>query len=79
MNISAIRDIKDWPWLVLLPVIGFVLIGIFAPAIMPYDPSAQDYSATLEGMSWSHWLGTDYLGRDVFSRIVGGARISLVA
>ncbi|MER9443304.1 ABC transporter permease [Mesorhizobium sp. M0340] len=79
MNISAIRDIKDWPWLVLLPVIGVVLIGIFAPAIMPYDPSAQDYSATLEGMSWNHWLGTDYLGRDVFSRIVGGARISLVA
>lgn len=73
------QDLQGWPWLVLLPVIGFVIVGVFAPLLMPYDPSAQDYSATLEGIGWSHWLGTDYLGRDVFSRIIGGARISLVA
>lgn len=76
---AALANMRKWPWPVLSPVIVFVLVGIFAPLIMRYDPGAQDYEATLEGMSWAHWLGTDYLGRDVFSRIVGGARISLVA
>ncbi|MBL8579870.1 MAG: ABC transporter permease subunit [Mesorhizobium sp.] len=76
---SKLKQIKDWPWLVLSPVVIFVLIGIFAPWIMQYNPAAQNYDATLQGPSWQHWFGTDYLGRDIFSRIVGGARISLVA
>ncbi|RUY34380.1 ABC transporter permease subunit [Mesorhizobium sp. M7A.F.Ca.US.001.04.1.1] len=70
---------KDWPWLVLLPVVFFVAVGVLGPSIMPYDPGAQDYDVTLAGPSWAHWLGTDYLGRDILSRIIGGARISLVA
>ncbi|ESX56163.1 nickel ABC transporter permease [Mesorhizobium sp. LSHC424B00] len=70
---------KDWPWLVLLPVVFFVAVGVLGPSIMPYDPGAQDYDLTLAGPSWAHWLGTDYLGRDILSRIIGGARISLVA
>lgn len=79
MNMSLFRSMKDWPWLVLLPVIAFVAVGVLGPSIMPYDPGAQDYDATLGGPSWAHWLGTDYLGRDILSRIIGGARISLVA
>ncbi|WP_374392847.1 ABC transporter permease, partial [Tabrizicola sp.] len=51
----------------------------FAPLLMTDDPIAQDYGALLTGPSWDHWLGTDYLGRDMFSRIIGGARTSLVA
>ena len=70
---------KNWPWTILAPAILFVLIGVFSPWIMTHDPAAQDYGALLQGPTGAHWLGTDYLGRDMFSRIVGGARTSLVA
>ncbi|EEW25035.1 ABC transporter permease [Rhodobacter ferrooxidans] len=70
---------KNWPWAILAPALLFVLIGLFAPWIMTHDPASQDYSALLKGPSGAHWLGTDYLGRDMFSRIIGGARTSLVA
>lgn len=70
---------KNWPWAILAPAILFVLIGVFSPWIMTHDPAAQDYGALLQGPSGAHWLGTDYLGRDMFSRIIGGARTSLVA
>ena len=70
---------KNWPWAILAPAILFVLIGILSPVIMTHDPAAQDYGALLQGPTAAHWLGTDYLGRDMFSRIIGGARTSLVA
>ena len=70
---------KNWPWAILTPALIFVLIGIFAPLLMTHDPTAQDYKAILAPVSWSNWLGTDYLGRDMYSRIIGGARTSLVA
>lgn len=70
---------KNWPWAILAPAVLFVLIGVFSPWIMTHDPAAQDYGALLQGPSGAHWLGTDYLGRDMFSRIIGGARTSLVA
>ena len=67
------------PWLVLTPALIFVFVGVFAPLLMTHDPAVQDYTAILQGPSTAHWLGTDYLGRDLWSRIVGGARTSLVA
>lgn len=70
---------KNWPWLILTPALIFVLIGVFAPLLMTHDPSAQDYNVILSPSSWANWLGTDYLGRDMYSRIIGGARTSLVA
>jgi ABC-type dipeptide/oligopeptide/nickel transport system permease subunit len=70
---------KSWPWAILAPAVIFVLIGLFAPLLMTHDPAAQDYGALLQGPTAAHWLGTDYLGRDMFSRIIGGARTSLVA
>ena len=70
---------KNWPWAILAPAILFVLIGVLSPWLMTHDPAAQDYGALLQGPTGAHWLGTDYLGRDMFSRIVGGARTSLVA
>lgn len=70
---------KNWPWAIIAPAVLFVLIGVFSPWIMTHDPAAQDYGALLQGPSGAHWLGTDYLGRDMFSRIIGGARTSLVA
>ena len=76
MNIAVF---KSWPWAVLTPAFIFLLIGIFAPVIMTHDPAAQDYDAVLQSTTAQHWFGTDYLGRDIFSRIIGGARTSLIA
>lgn len=76
MNLATI---KSWPWLVLTPALIFVLIGIFAPLLMTHDPAVQDYDAILQGASAQHLFGTDYLGRDIFSRIIGGASTSLIA
>lgn len=70
---------RSWPWAVLTPALIFVLIGVFAPLLSTHDPIAQDYGAILQSPSASHWLGTDYLGRDMYSRIISGARTSLVA
>ena len=67
------------PWAVLAPAVVFILVGVFAPLLMTHDPASQDYTAILQGPSAYHWFGTDYLGRDLWSRIIGGARTSLVA
>jgi peptide/nickel transport system permease protein len=59
-------------------VIGMlVLIAIFAPLIATHDPNEIDLFATSQGPSSEHWLGTDDIGRDVFSRVVYGTRVSL--
>jgi peptide/nickel transport system permease protein len=57
----------------------FVLLALFAPWIAPYDPLATSWSAVRAGPSAAHWFGADELGRDVLSRIVWGARASLLA
>ncbi|MCC7372653.1 MAG: ABC transporter permease [Chloroflexi bacterium] len=57
---------------------AFLLVAIFANVIQRYDPiTDQSYSEANEGPSMAHWLGTDYLGRDMWSRLVHGSRISL--
>ncbi|MFC7395427.1 nickel transporter permease [Scopulibacillus cellulosilyticus] len=58
-------------------VILLILVAIFGPIIAPYKPTAFDYSSVLEGPSAKHWAGTDAYGRDIFSRIIVGTRISL--
>jgi peptide/nickel transport system permease protein len=60
--------------LVLLYVFGAAL----APAIAPYSPAATDLAARLAAPSAAHWFGTDALGRDIFSRTIYGARVSLL-
>lgn len=61
------------------PVALFVLLALFAPQIAPHDPAQQAVADALQGPNLTHWLGTDYLGRDLFSRLVFAARTSLVA
>ena len=55
-----------------------ILLAVFAPVIAPYKEAQQDLMARLQGPSAAHLFGTDELGRDVFSRILYGARVSLV-
>jgi len=54
----------------------FVLVGLLAPALAPYDPLAQELPNRLAPMSRAHPFGTDTLGRDIFSRLLVGTRIS---
>jgi len=62
-----------------LALIGaFAICAVLAPIIAPYDPLAQALGSRLEPPSPEHWLGTDQLGRDIASRLLYGARISLV-
>jgi peptide/nickel transport system permease protein len=57
----------------------FVVLAVFAPWLAPYDPVATSWSAVREAPSAARWFGADELGRDVLSRIVWGARASLLA
>lgn len=60
-------------------VLFFVLTAVFAPLIAPYDPIATSWSAVRKAPSWEYLFGTDEIGRDVLSRVVWGARASLMA
>jgi len=55
-----------------------IMVAILAPWIEPYDPLAADVPARLTGPSFAHWAGTDRLGRDELSRLMEGARVSLL-
>jgi peptide/nickel transport system permease protein len=67
-----------------LGTISFVIIlamtvaGIFSEWVAPYDPLHIDFASILQPPSWEHWGGTDAFGRDIFSRIIYGARTALV-
>lgn len=62
----------------LVLTVGLVLLALFAPWIAPRGPAAQDLPARLLGPGAAHWMGTDELGRDVFARVLYGARISML-
>ena len=59
-------------------VIVFVACALFAPWIAPYDPANIDLPSRLAPPSGAHWFGTDELGRDILSRVIFGARISML-
>jgi peptide/nickel transport system permease protein len=59
-------------------VVLLVVVAIAAPLIATHSPVAQDLAGRLAAPSAEHWLGTDELGRDIFSRLVFGARVTLV-
>jgi peptide/nickel transport system permease protein len=56
----------------------FITCAIFAPWLAPQDPAQLDLSGRLMGPSAAHWFGTDELGRDILSRTIYGARISMI-
>ena len=55
----------------------FVLMALFGPALVPYDPLASNSDVALQAPSAAHWFGTDALGRDIFSRTVVATRLDL--
>ncbi|GJM74820.1 diguanylate cyclase [Paenibacillus macerans] len=61
----------------LIMIVLFVIIALLAPVIAPYDFKAQELGDRLKPPSSEHWFGTDDLGRDLFTRVLYGARISL--
>ncbi len=61
----------------LVIVLFFIIVAVLAPYISPYDPTAIDLNNVLAPPSTQHFFGTDELGRDVFSRVVYGSRISI--
>jgi len=63
----------------LVIALAFIVTAIFAPWIAPYRPEEMDFNSLLAHSSRAHLLGTDELGRDVFSRVVWGARASILA
>jgi peptide/nickel transport system permease protein len=84
---SAVRHAPSRGWHLLrqytplglgIGVVGaLILVAVMAPWISPYDPSAQYTDAVLHGPGQRHFLGTDMFGRDLFSRLIWGTRISL--
>lgn len=83
---EAARGRRRWAWVRRTPLsiwlcLGvlavFVICGVFADVLAPYSPTAQQLRARLQAPSAEHLLGTDALGRDVLSRLIFGARVSL--
>jgi peptide/nickel transport system permease protein len=80
---STSASLRDFLRQSLLARAGFaiacllVIVALLAPWISPSNPSSQQLAARLEPPSLSHWMGTDELGRDILSRVMYGARISL--
>src|SRR5882757_9920477 len=57
--------------------VALIVVAIMSPWIAPQDPLDQSFLTAGQGPSGEHWLGTDSFGRDVFSRVLIGARVSL--
>ncbi|WP_427918737.1 dipeptide/oligopeptide/nickel ABC transporter permease/ATP-binding protein [Streptomyces sp. cg40] len=65
--------------LLALILLALILVAcVAAPLVAPHQPNQVDYSASLQGPSTAHWLGTDQLGRDTYSRLLYGGRVSLM-
>ncbi len=65
-------------WICTAIVIIFAFTAIFSPILTPYNPTDISFTDIMLGSSSTHLLGTDYLGRDLFTRLLYGARISLI-
>jgi peptide/nickel transport system permease protein len=63
----------------LVVIVAFVVVALCASWIAPYDPIATSFSTVRKAPSTAHWFGTDEIGRDVLSRVIFGARASLLA
>jgi peptide/nickel transport system permease protein len=75
---------KRLPWLAIVLLLPMLVFGVCGPLLYPHDPAVPEFSKALlppgwmDGGDWSYALGTDSLGRDLLSRIIAGARVSLL-
>lgn len=76
---SGLKRIWNTPSLLvgMIMFAALILLTVFIPYISPYDPSEQNLSSFLQPPSAEHWLGTDQLGRDLFTRLIYAARTDL--
>jgi peptide/nickel transport system permease protein len=58
-------------------VLAWLIVALLAPWLTPYSPDTVDVANRLRPPSWTHWFGTDALGRDVYTRVLFGARVSM--
>jgi peptide/nickel transport system permease protein len=63
----------------LVVIVSFIVLAVFAPLVVPYDPISTSWSLVRKAPSALHWFGTDDLGRDILARVIYGARASLLA
>lgn len=77
---TALRGLRSSPGSLIggAVVLALVVIAVAAPAIAPYSPIKLQVGLPVAGPSSAHWLGTDQLGRDILSRVIFGARVSLL-
>jgi peptide/nickel transport system permease protein len=81
---GLIRGVRDFPVVPIILLLPVIICGIFGPLFYPHDPTVMKLSAALKppawisGGDWSFFLGTDNMGRDLLSRLIEGARISLL-
>jgi peptide/nickel transport system permease protein len=79
-NRTLIRLLRNRTAVVALAfIVALALVAALAPFIMPNDPARQELLDRIQGPSSEHWLGTDTLGRDNFSRLIEGTRVTLWA
>jgi peptide/nickel transport system permease protein len=81
---NKIKKVWDLVWASKITVVGlsilffWIFVSIAAPLLTPYTPSYQDWKSPNQGPSFTHPLGTDEMGRDLWSRLIYGARVVLV-
>lgn len=81
--LSGIRNVLGAILSTFAGAVGLCIVGLvvgaalFAPLVATHDPDALNVLIRFQAPSWSHWLGTDHLGRDLFSRLIYGARIAM--
>jgi peptide/nickel transport system permease protein len=83
LHVASLRSVgrlrsNSIPLLACGVLLVVIVCGVFAPWVAPYDPLKQDFDAILKPPGAAHWMGTDQLGRDLLSRVIYGARISLL-
>lgn len=71
-------DWRNFPWVPVAIVVTFVIVAVFAPLLTPFEPTAISLQERLQPPSALHWLGTDTLGRDYWTRLIHGARVSMI-
>ncbi|MEV1317612.1 ABC transporter permease [Micromonospora arborensis] len=77
--VATTRKAAPWVFYLCLGILGLAVVAaVLADWLAPYDPSATDFSALYQQPSAAHWFGTDQLGRDILSRVIHGARPSLL-